>query len=167
MCVPGNSLEKSTGCYIVSQFDNAVWKCLVVQGSEYKTNWKALARSSLSSPLPFPAFYSHSNCCWIFILKCFFFFNVKLGGIDFSYCTFSESLAEVLEGIWERRRRKRSRREKRRNQILEAPNQILHLTPRRLKFSSLQKWEPVSFFNSWLISDLILYVGSSMLTCQN
>jgi len=65
--------------------------------------------------------------------------NFKFGGIDFSHCTFSEFLAEVLEGIWERRRRKRNRREKRRSQILEAPNQILHLTLKRLKFNSLQK----------------------------
>ncbi|XP_072186682.1 glycylpeptide N-tetradecanoyltransferase 2 isoform X2 [Excalfactoria chinensis] len=49
---------------------------------------------------------------------------------------------EVLEGIWERRRRKRNRREKRRSQILEAPNQILHLTLKRLKFNSLQKATP-------------------------
>ena len=50
-------------------------------------------------------------------------------------------LTEVLEGIWVPKRKRRNRREKRRNQILEAPSQTLHPIPRRLRFSRLQKWE--------------------------
>jgi hypothetical protein len=46
---------------------------------------------------------------------------------------------EVLEGMWEPKRKRRNRREKRRSQILEAPSQTLHLIPRRLKFTSLRK----------------------------
>uniref|UniRef100_A0A2K5PRA3 Glycylpeptide N-tetradecanoyltransferase n=1 Tax=Cebus imitator TaxID=2715852 RepID=A0A2K5PRA3_CEBIM len=49
---------------------------------------------------------------------------------------------EVLEGIWEPKRKRRSRREKRRNQILEAPSQTRRLIPRRLKFSSLRNTTP-------------------------
>ncbi|XP_023488019.2 glycylpeptide N-tetradecanoyltransferase 2 isoform X1 [Equus przewalskii] len=45
---------------------------------------------------------------------------------------------EVPEGIWVPKRKRRNRREKRRNQIPEAPSQTQHLIPRRLKFSSLQ-----------------------------
>uniref|UniRef100_A0A2K5LCK7 Glycylpeptide N-tetradecanoyltransferase n=1 Tax=Cercocebus atys TaxID=9531 RepID=A0A2K5LCK7_CERAT len=50
--------------------------------------------------------------------------------------------AEVLEGIWEPKRKRRNRREKRRNQIPEAPSQIRRLIPRRLKFSSLRNTTP-------------------------
>ncbi|XP_016872440.1 glycylpeptide N-tetradecanoyltransferase 2 isoform X5 [Homo sapiens] len=49
---------------------------------------------------------------------------------------------EVLEGIWEPKRKRRNRREKRRNQIPEAPSQTRHLIPRRLKFSSLRNTTP-------------------------
>ncbi|XP_050659252.1 glycylpeptide N-tetradecanoyltransferase 2 isoform X1 [Macaca thibetana thibetana] len=49
---------------------------------------------------------------------------------------------EVLEGIWEPKRKRRNRREKRRNQIPEAPSQIRRLIPRRLKFSSLRNTTP-------------------------
>ncbi|XP_078185645.1 glycylpeptide N-tetradecanoyltransferase 2 isoform X5 [Callithrix jacchus] len=49
---------------------------------------------------------------------------------------------EVLEGIWEPKRKRRSRREKRRNQILEVPSQTRRLIPRRLKFSSLRNTTP-------------------------
>ncbi|XP_063565978.1 glycylpeptide N-tetradecanoyltransferase 2 isoform X6 [Gorilla gorilla gorilla] len=49
---------------------------------------------------------------------------------------------EVLEGIWEPKRKRRNRREKRRNQIPEAPSQTQHLIPRRLKFSSLRNTTP-------------------------
>ncbi|XP_023618305.1 glycylpeptide N-tetradecanoyltransferase 2 isoform X5 [Myotis lucifugus] len=50
------------------------------------------------------------------------------------YCT-----GEVPEGTWGPKRKRRNRREKRRNQIPEAPSQTLHLIPRRLRFNSLQK----------------------------
>ncbi|XP_011789683.1 PREDICTED: glycylpeptide N-tetradecanoyltransferase 2 [Colobus angolensis palliatus] len=50
--------------------------------------------------------------------------------------------AEVLEGVWEPKRKRRNRREKRRNQIPEAPSQIRRLIPRRLKFSSLRNTTP-------------------------
>ncbi|XP_045444287.1 glycylpeptide N-tetradecanoyltransferase 2 isoform X4 [Pipistrellus kuhlii] len=46
---------------------------------------------------------------------------------------------EVPEGTWGPKRKRRNRREKRRNQILEAPSQTLHLIPKRLRFNSLQK----------------------------
>nr|KAF6268442.1 N-myristoyltransferase 2 [Myotis myotis] len=45
---------------------------------------------------------------------------------------------EVPEGTWAPKRRRRNRREKRRNQIPEAPSQTPHLIPRRLRFNSLQ-----------------------------
>ncbi|XP_063109876.1 glycylpeptide N-tetradecanoyltransferase 2 isoform X4 [Cavia porcellus] len=49
---------------------------------------------------------------------------------------------EVLEGIWEPKRKRRNRREKKRSQILEAQSLTLHLIPRRLKFISLQNTTP-------------------------
>ncbi|KAM4812217.1 glycylpeptide N-tetradecanoyltransferase 2 isoform X4 [Urocitellus parryii] len=49
---------------------------------------------------------------------------------------------EVLQGIWEPKRKKRNRRGKRRSLILEAPSPTLHLIPRRLKFSRLQNTTP-------------------------
>ncbi|XP_051061847.1 glycylpeptide N-tetradecanoyltransferase 2 isoform X3 [Phodopus roborovskii] len=49
---------------------------------------------------------------------------------------------EALEGIWEQKRKRRNRREKRRSRILGVPSPTLHLTPRRLKFSSLQNTTP-------------------------
>lgn len=51
-------------------------------------------------------------------------------------------LTEVPKGTWVPKRKRRNRREKRRNQILEAPSQTLHLISRRLRCSSLQRWEP-------------------------
>uniref|UniRef100_A0A8C9BT84 Glycylpeptide N-tetradecanoyltransferase n=1 Tax=Phocoena sinus TaxID=42100 RepID=A0A8C9BT84_PHOSS len=48
----------------------------------------------------------------------------------------------VPEVIWVPKRKRRNRREKRRNRILEAPSQTRHLIPRRLKFSRLQNTAP-------------------------
>ncbi|XP_039733380.1 glycylpeptide N-tetradecanoyltransferase 2 isoform X3 [Pteropus medius] len=59
--------------------------------------------------------------------------QTSLGRTEFS---------EVPEGTWVPKRKRRNRREKRRNQILEAPSQTLHLIPRRLRFSSLQNTTP-------------------------
>ncbi|XP_042800922.1 glycylpeptide N-tetradecanoyltransferase 2 isoform X5 [Panthera leo] len=49
---------------------------------------------------------------------------------------------EVPEQTWVPKRKRRSRSEKRRNQIPEAPSQTRHLIPRRLKSSSLQNTTP-------------------------
>ncbi|XP_071455972.1 glycylpeptide N-tetradecanoyltransferase 2 isoform X1 [Marmota flaviventris] len=49
---------------------------------------------------------------------------------------------EVLQGIWEPKRKRRNRRGKKRSLILEAPSPTLHLIPRRLKFSRLQNTTP-------------------------
>lgn len=71
-----NSLEKSTGFYVVSQFDMSMSKYLVVVVSEYKTNETALAES-FSSMLSVPPFLAFFPLPFLYIQRAVRFFISK------------------------------------------------------------------------------------------